>query len=249
MHAASPGIKRAAQRADGQPVVQQIVDFMDGLPPVPLVLLYGVLMSPLLALVHELGHAGAALWRSNGPVFVLIGARRWHWELRSGRFTVGAERLMDRGGMCVYDAGGLVGWERALIALAGPGASLAAAVATGLLWGYAGGLVRDLLAVATMGGVLMAIVNALPLTYRASVDAPEVRLDGLQTVEALSRRQQGRAIAVPRDVKAGPMAERWAAEVDAATARARTERARAYRARLREREAERRAGSIPPPGF
>jgi hypothetical protein len=50
-------------------------------------------------------------------------------------------------------------------------------------------------------------------------------------------------------VKAAPVAARWVAEVDAAAEQARAQRARANVTRLRDREAERQAGSVPPPQF
>jgi hypothetical protein len=104
---------------------------------------------------------------------------------------------------------------------------------------------------ATVGGTIGAIVNALPLTFRGRRDGVEhvVRLDGLQALDALRRARAPLPAPAPspRDVKAGPVAERWAAEVDAASERARAARARTNVARMRARESERRTGSIPPP--
>lgn len=243
-----PALKRTARRADAAPVVQRIVEFMDGMPSLPLVFLYSALIGPLLVAIHELGHAAAALWRSSGPVVVRIGARRRRFALRSGRLRVEADELAQCGGFCAYDPTGLSGPDVAAIALAGPAASLAGAAVTGLLWAYTGGPLQDVLSVATLGGVLLGVVNALPLTYQARKNGDElaVRLDGLHAREALRRRAVP-AAGAGGDVKAGPIAERWADEVTAASERARAERARTNVARLRARDAERRQGSVPPP--
>jgi hypothetical protein len=197
-------LKRAARRADAAPVVQQLVDFMDGMPPLPVILLYAALVGPALVVVHELGHASMALWRSTGPVVVRIAASRRRLALRSGRFQIEADALTHCGGICAYDPTGLTRFDEAAIALAGPAASLAGALVTALLWGHTGGPFQDLLAVATLGGVFGGVVNALPLTYRASKrdEAPVVRLDGLHALDALRRPR----VPEPRPGKAGPVA-------------------------------------------
>src|SRR4051794_38389045 len=224
MRSAPSAFKRAAQRADGSSVVQHIVDFMDGLPPLPLLFLYSAVVSPCLVLMHELGHALVALWRSDGPVLVTLGARRRRFAIRSGRLRIEADELSRCGGICSFDATRLSRVEFAAVALAGPAASLAGAVVTALLWSHTAGAVHDALAVATLGGLFGAIINVLPLTYRESnrAGSPVIRLDGLVAREAL-RRPARAPVARPaaRDVKAGPIAERWAAEVDAASERAR----------------------------
>jgi hypothetical protein len=233
-------------------VVQHIVDFMDDMPPLPLVFLYAAVVGPLLALIHEMGHAGLALWRTNGPVVVVIAAKRRLFALRSGRFHVEANQLVQCGGLCAYDPSDASRLDHAAIALAGPLASLLGAAVTAVLWAHTGGALHGLLSVATFGGILAGIVNALPLTYQARrrADAPRVRLDGLQALDALRRpRVSFPAPPPPRDAKAGPVAERWAAEVDAASERARAARARTNASRLRATASERRATSIPPPGF
>src|SRR5207249_4629767 len=109
-----------------------------------------------------------------------------------------------------------------------------------LLWSKTHGLVRDAMNAATIAGVIAGVVNALPLTFTGRRDGVEhvVRLDGLMALDALRRA----ALPEARDVKAGPVAERWSAEVDAASEQARAERAHMNVERLREREAQRRTG-------
>jgi hypothetical protein len=232
-------------------VVQHIVDFLDDMPPLPEMFLLGMLIGPPLVLIHELGHALAALWRTDGPVFVRIGARQRRWALRAGRFSVeaGPSEIALAGGFCAYDPRNVSPRSLALIAMSGPLASLAGAVATALLWSRTHGLARDAMNAATIGGAIAAVVNALPLTIRGRHDGVEhvVRLDGLHALDALRDARAPLPAPAPRDVKAGPVAERWAAEVDAASERARAARARTNVARMRTRESERRTSSIPPP--
>jgi len=234
-------------------VVQHIVDFLDDMPPLPELFLLGMLIGPPLVLIHELGHALAALWRTDGPVFVRIGARHRRWALRTGRFRMeaGPSEMAFAGGFCAYDPRSASPLSLAVIAMSGPLASLAGAAATAFLWTKTHGLARDAMNAATIEGAIAAIVNALPLTFTGRRDGVEhaVRLDGLIALDAMRRPRAPRPAPPPADVKAGPVAERWAAEVDAASERARAARARTNVARLRTRDSERLAGSVPPPGF
>jgi hypothetical protein len=236
-------------------VVQRIVDFMDALPPVPVLFVLAVLVTPPLVVIHELGHALAALWQTDGPVFVRIGAKERGWALRTGRFSMeaGPSEVELAAGFCAYDGTRCSPVGRAVIAMSGPLASLIGAVAAALLWGATSGPVRDVFAAATLGGVLAGVINAMPLTFERTRNGTKsmLRLDGLHALEAL---RESRAPAPPmrpaaRNAVAGPVAERWSAEVDAASERARAERARANAARLRARESTRQATSVPPPGF
>jgi hypothetical protein len=250
-----PALKRAARTADPGGMVQTVVDFMDGMPPLPLTFLLGAVVGPVLIVVHELGHAFAALWRCDGPVFVRVGAKERRWSLRAGRMTMeaGPNELPLSAGFCVYDATGISPWDEVMIAMAGPVASLLGAVATGVLWNATGGLLHDALAVATLGGITVGVVNALPLTFKETRrgDGPVLRLDGLRALEAL---RSSRPVPLPvplqwrGDARSGPVAERWASEVDAAAERARVARAHANSGRVRAERQARRDGSIPPPG-
>jgi hypothetical protein len=233
-------------------MVQQLAAFMDDMPALPLVVLYAVLVGPLVALIHEMGHACVALWRTTGPVVVVVAVPGLGVGRRVGRVQFAAQPVRGADGLCAYDQQGLAGWEIALVALAGPFASLVAAAATFALTPHVSGVLQGLLWAMTFGGALGGIVGALPLTFRTGKgdDAVDTRLDGLQARDALRGRPRPSQPGPPAiDVKAGPVAERWAAEVDAATERARTQRASANVARLRARDDERRARSVAPPGF
>jgi hypothetical protein len=231
-------------------VVQHIVEFMNALPPLPLLALYSVLVGPVLVVLHELGHAMVALWRSDGSVVVRLGARRRVFAIRSGRFQLEADQLAHCGGVCLVEENGLSRVDLAAISLAGPLATLLAGTATAVLWAHTGGVLQDALAVATFEGFLLGIINVLPLTYRADKSSPALRLDGLLALQALRGELLApRPAAAAHDVKAGPVAERWAVEVEEAAERARLQRKRANLTRLRARDDERRTRSIPPPGF
>jgi hypothetical protein len=78
-------------------VVQRIVEFMDGMPSLPVLFLFGVVASPALVVIHELGHALAALWRTTGPVFVRIGAKERRWAIRAPVRDGRANRVACRG--------------------------------------------------------------------------------------------------------------------------------------------------------
>ena len=170
-------------------MVQHIVAFMDGLPPLPLLMLYSALVSPVLVVVHELGHALAALWRTDGRVFVRLGAKRRRWRVQSGRFAMeaGPSELALAGGFCAYNAAGISPVSSAIISIAGPVASLAGAALTAVLWQATGGVLRDVLATATLGGCFVGIINALPLTFTSSRSrpGPVIRLDGRAALDAL----------------------------------------------------------------
>jgi hypothetical protein len=163
----------------------------------------------------------------------------------------GPSEIALAGGFCAYDLSGVSPASRALVSMGGPAASLAGAAVSAWLWGHTAGVVQDVLCVATLGGIFGGVVNALPLTYRGKQDGAVhvVRLDGLHALEALRELRPSRpAVSSPgAEFRSGPAAERWAHEVDAAAQRARAHRARANVARLRDRDAERRAGSVPPP--
>jgi hypothetical protein len=184
-----PVLKRAALRADPGRVLQALVDFIDGIPVYTGLLLISPIGWLPLLVVHELGHAAAALWRTDGPVFVRIGTKQRRWSLRSTRLTMqaGPNELPLTGGFCRHSAAGLTPGEAAIIALAGPAASFAGACVTWLMWAHTGGLVRGLLSVETVGGILVAVLNVLPLTVTASRfrPGPVIRLDGRIALDAL----------------------------------------------------------------
>ena len=170
-------------------MVQHVADFLYAMPPLPLMLVLGAIVGPPLVLIHELGHALAALWRTDGPVFVRLGARERRWALRAGRFSMeaGPSELALAGGFCAYDARNIGRLSLAFVAISGPLASLAGAAMTALLWSKTGGLLRDAFSAATVGGAIAGIVNALPLTFRGNSQGVEhvVRLDGLHALDAL----------------------------------------------------------------
>ncbi len=181
-------------------MVQHVVEFMDGMPSLPVLFLLGAVASPALVVIHELGHALAALWRTTGPVFVRIGAKERRWAIRAGRFAMeaGPSELALAGGFCAYDPTGVSPLSRATIAMAGPIASLAGAAVAAVMWSHTGGPVHDFLSVATLGGLFAGVINALPLTFEGKENGVNhvARLDGLHALDAL--REQRRAWAASR---------------------------------------------------
>jgi hypothetical protein len=107
-------------------MLQHLVDFMDSLSVVTLVVIV-LLVEPLVALVHELGHGVAAVSRLSGEVLVRVGGTNplvsWRW----GRLEVKLSPLVVPGrfgGHCRFDAGRCSRSDTVAISLAGPAAAL-----------------------------------------------------------------------------------------------------------------------------
>jgi hypothetical protein len=171
--------------------------FMDSGPPPPWILLPLCLVTmPLLTLVHELGHAGAALaLRPGRRVWVIVGHRphlaRPHptdWVVL-GPLAIAFSLLPALGrNECVYDEPAASRTERALIAFAGPVATLCAClIAWNGLIRVGPGLLHDLLWVVTWFELIAVVVNLWPFTFKDGT-----RSDGANIVAALHYQGPGR---------------------------------------------------------
>jgi hypothetical protein len=99
-----------------------------------------LLVRPLTVLLHELGHAVAAVRLADRPATAIVGRGPWvstKWGRVTVRFSLVPRPLRTQRGLCVYDGSGVpwrsIGW----ISLAGP---IATAVTLGAVLAVAPGL-------------------------------------------------------------------------------------------------------------
>jgi Zn-dependent protease len=101
---------------------------------------FAVCLLPLTTLIHESGHALAALAAGRRIAEVVVGDDQSLLRLRNDRFRFRLGAVTGRGhasGYVVFDGGGAKPRDVLLIALAGPLASLAGAVACCVLAAWA----------------------------------------------------------------------------------------------------------------
>jgi len=150
-----------------------------------------VLSMPLTILIHELGHAVVARYLSRRPVDVQIGTGgpAVRINVRSLRLTLSARQsLLGVGGWASFDRSELTAVSLLFIALAGPAASAAGAVATGALLGGRAetSFVSDLLSAVTFGGWGCCVLNLVPFKLPMR-GGRRVCTDGLVALGALAR--------------------------------------------------------------
>jgi hypothetical protein len=143
--------------------------------------LLAALFTPLLVLVHELGHALAVKARGL-PLHALKVGDRTDLIVSVGSFRIELGRLLgdgDVGGYVMYDARRVTTRDALVIALAGPAANLAGALVTGWLavrFAGAGWFIPFTLVLLTVVGVWTALANLRPAGVAAD---PSTWSDGL----------------------------------------------------------------------
>ena len=152
-------------------------------------LLQLLIATPIAVLLHELAHAGMALSLTRGRVLVVVGYGPG-MKLSVGRLALHVSPLAASG-CCVHRAT-RDSTDRAIIAAAGPVASLLVAV---LGWrtgqalgdGFAAGMCVALGA----ASAAIALLTALPLRYPAAIAIGDDRdSDGMTVVRALRKRRR-----------------------------------------------------------
>jgi hypothetical protein len=127
-----------------------------------------LILSPLLMLAHELGHALVGLSRTDGLVRVLIGRPPARWQARTGRFVLAVNPIP-----VLWGEAGRAGTfaqmqprDRFAYAIAGPMAQTAASVAVVLA-----GLDLHMTTLLFIGGcgVFGAVWNLAPFTTRGGL--------------------------------------------------------------------------------
>jgi membrane-associated protease RseP (regulator of RpoE activity) len=166
-----------------------IVGFMQSGPPFPAFFVYIAVAGIPVILLHELGHALAASQRLGADVEVSVGTTGQLANLRLGQITASINALSLPGraaGIASFDDSRATARDVLWVAVAGPLASLAGAVATGMLLAAApeSGVAHDLLWTATLGGVL-GFLNLVPFEFQERRSGPTVRSDGHLALDAL----------------------------------------------------------------
>lgn len=151
-------------------------------------LLQLLIATPVAVLLHELAHAGMALALTRGKVLVVVGYGP-AMKLQMGRLALHVSPLAASG-CCVHRAT-RGSSDRAIIAAAGPVASLMFAV---LGWrvseALAGGhlFLAGLAAALGAASLLVTLLTALPLRYPVALAIGADRdSDGLTVLRALRR--------------------------------------------------------------
>jgi hypothetical protein len=141
---------------------------------------------PLVTLVHELGHAGASLLSTDGPVEVYIGRLDCAVRLHAGRLRISLSPI-GFGGLC-RSPGAAMSREQLLVrALAGPGANAVLVLAG---W-FAGNHTTGGLRAALFTLAAISAFQFLNLVPRWGVWRPQnknVPSDGLQALCLLRKR-------------------------------------------------------------
>ncbi len=151
-------------------------------------LLQLLVATPLVVLLHELAHAGMALALTRGKVLVVVGYGPG-MKLQLGRLAVHLSPLAASG--CCVHRTTRESTDRAIIAAAGPVASLMLAV---LGWRTSEVLVGShpflagFAAAVGIAGLLTAIFTAIPMRYPAELAVGAERdSDGMVVLRALRR--------------------------------------------------------------
>lgn len=175
------------QAGEFDDLLQRFMDFMDGGPSLPALVLLTLLVTPVLALLHELGHALAALVLLPGRVHITIGSRKPLVTIRLGRLSLDLHPLVVPwrfDALCAYEIEQTRG-DAALVALAGPAASLATGVIAWRLTAFTSpGHLDDVLAFMALGAVVSMVVCLVPVTLTDS-NGVVPKTDGRVVVDAL----------------------------------------------------------------
>ena len=137
------------------------------------------IVAPVIVLIHEAGHALAALALRRRVAELTVGDDVPVLTLRLGGFRMRLGAITGKGdaaGFIRYDGAGAAARDTLAIALAGPLASLAGALVTGVAaawaWPLAG--LSQLFGLATLGGLVCCVAS-----LRVSGDGPATWSDGV----------------------------------------------------------------------
>jgi hypothetical protein len=161
-----------------------IGDFVHSAPGMPEALVYVVVASVPVTLLHALGHAAVASRRLGVHMPVGSTGEILRAHLRRLRLSVGA--LATPGGVERPDVSRATARNVMLVALAGPAASLlgVALAASALSFAAAGSALHDVLWACTLSGLCGAVLNLVPLEYHERRGGSSVRTDGRLALEA-----------------------------------------------------------------
>jgi hypothetical protein len=143
-----------------------------------------------MTLLHEFGHAFAAVNLLGEDVEVEAGNYGRFAELQLGRITVTMNAIAadptKPAGYAEFDASRATARDVLLIALAGPAASLLGTLLTALvLYATSPGWVLAMLLWTTILVGVIGVLNAAPFRYQTTRRSPMMRSDGLLALDAL----------------------------------------------------------------
>jgi hypothetical protein len=150
-------------------LVEAIVSFMDGLTLFDALVtaVSGTVVAFLVVLIHEIGHLIAAVTLRQRVAELVVGDDNPLLTVRAGGFQLRLGTITgsgDTAGYVVYDGTRATPRDALVIALAGPFASLAGAIITGLtipvVWSHAG--IAFAMVAATAFGLLCFVGNLVP---------------------------------------------------------------------------------------
>ena len=151
--------------------LQAFTDWMNGISPDLLIaaVFLAALLTPVLTLIHELGHAAVALTRTEGLVTVRVGRSAAPWQMRFGRLRVQLSlrpaRHEPAGLATVHARLSFAG--RIAFLMAGPIADAAAAAAILALAIYARSTTFQIVGVLLLTTALLSLVPSEHLGFRS----------------------------------------------------------------------------------
>jgi hypothetical protein len=176
---------------DGGPlhfVIAQFVNFMNAMPSFPALVLATLVVTGPATLIHELGHAVVARRRLSTSVDVQVGTTGRLATVHLGPIAAHISVLGLPGrvaGSATFDGFNMTAKDALAIALAGPAASLLWLVVCARAWDlHRGGLVGDLLWLATFEGLFGCLINLVPMTLLESDGRTAIRSDGRMALDA-----------------------------------------------------------------
>ena len=169
-------------------LAESFTRFMDASPGL-LGFPFGFIIAGIpVVLLHELGHALAAIRLLGGDVEVSVGSVGKIADTRLGGIAVSLNAVSNpigTSGSAEFDASRATARDVLLIALAGPAASFVGTVLTASLFvGASAGVLRDFLWAATFVGAL-GVLNLIPFTLKERRNGPSMRSDGRLALDAL----------------------------------------------------------------
>jgi hypothetical protein len=170
-------------------LLQAFYDLMESQPGFPQWLFAQLIVLPLTVLLHEIGHAAAAAWRTQAGIELEVGVGPIAWRGKLARIDMEVRPLISPvgpAGAVSFDAAQATAKDVLLVALAGPAISLLGTVMAWVWFVSAdeGTALSTLLAVAAATGLFVTVLNLIPMSIRDRHGAVTWRTDGWHVLSA-----------------------------------------------------------------